>query len=344
MQISLPRKARIVDIAGHLPASVLTNDELASLFPGWPAEKIFLKTGISRRHIAAHGETAADLAFHAASKLFQKGKCCAMDIDYLILCTQAPDYILPTTACILQHRLGIATSAGALDINLGCSGFVYGLSLAKGLIESGLANNVLLLTADTYSKFIHPLDRSVRTLFGDGAAATLISVNTESTSGSIGPFVFGTNGEGAHHLMVEAGGFRTPSSPETAQAHVDSAGNIRALDNLYMNGAEVMSFTLTEVPKAMDAILKKIGVTRDDVDSFVLHQANKFLLDALGRKMKIPLEKMPFCIAEQGNTVSSTIPLTLEQQFDHGKIDPGSRHILVGFGVGYSWAAAAVTF
>ena len=340
----LARNSRIVDIAGHLPDTVLYNEDLAAIFPDWPAEKILLKTGISQRHIAAYDETAGDLAFHAARKLFLKGKCSASDIDFLILCTQAPDYILPTTACILQHRLGISTSSGALDINLGCSGFVYGLSLAKSLIETGLANNVLLLTADTYSKYIHPLDQSVRTLFGDGATATLISVTSKPNSGSIGPFVFGTDGGGAQHLIVEAGGFRKPSSANIEQKNLDIAKTIRSPKNLYMNGAEVMSFSLVEVPKAINSILHKMGATHDDVDFFVLHQANKFMLDALRKKLKISLEKMPIFIEKLGNTVSSTIPFVLEHKLDNKEIISGSRCILVGFGVGYSWAAAAVNF
>ncbi len=345
MTSALPsRRSRIVDIACHLPEAVLGNDALAALFPDWPADKILAKTGIAFRHIAAPGETAGDLAFEAARKLFLKGRCAPDDIDFLIFCTQAPDYILPTTACILQHRLGLPTSAGALDINLGCSGFVYGLSLAKGLIEAGIASNVLLLTADTYSKYIHPLDKSVRTLFGDGAAATLVSATPNDQGGSIGPFVFGTDGSGARNLMVEAGGFRMPSTSETGQARTDGSGNTRSLQDLTMNGAEVMSFSLLQVPKAVDALLAKMGATRDDIEFFVLHQANKFMLDALRKKLRIAPEKVPMYIENVGNTVSSTIPLVLCDLLDKGSIKPGSQHLLVGFGVGYSWAAAAISF
>lgn len=338
------RQCRIVDIGVHLPKKILDNDALAALFPDWPADKIMAKTGIATRHIAAQDETAGDLAFHAARELFRKGRCAPADIDFLILCTQAPDYILPTTACVLQHRLGLPTHVGALDINLGCSGFVYGLSLAKGLIETGMASNVLLITSDTYSKYIHPLDKSVRTLFGDGAAATLISLTPPDENGSIGPFVFGTDGSGARNLMVEAGAFRTPASLENAVARPDDSGNTRSLQNLYMNGAEVMTFSLLQVPKAVDALLQKMGSTRDDIDFFILHQANKFMLDALRKKLRVAPEKVPMRIADVGNTVSSTIPLVLADLLDRGRIKPGSRLMLVGFGVGYSWAAGAVGF
>ena len=262
-------KARIVAIAGHLPDQILTNDELAELYPDWTAEKILAKTGIAQRHIAAVNETAGDLAFQAAVSLFQQGRCKPQDIDFILLCTQAPDYILPTTACCLQHRLGIPATAGALDINLGCSGYVYGLSLAKGLIETGSAGNVLLLTADTYSKYIHPLDKSVRTLFGDGAAATLISGGVVSPSGSIGPFVFGTDGRGAENLIVKAGGSREPATRDNAKLEQDDSGNCRSRQNLYMNGAEVMAFSLSEVPKAVDALLEKLKCDREQIDFFV---------------------------------------------------------------------------
>jgi len=336
-------KARIVDIAGHLPEAILTNTDLAELYPEWPEEKILAKTGIAQRHIAGVTETAGDLAYQAALSLFDQGHCQPQDIDFILLCTQAPDYILPTTACVLQHRLGIPTTAGALDINLGCSGFVYGLSLAKGLIETGSANNVLLLTADTYSKYIHPLDKSVRTLFGDGAAATLVSGNRGNPSGTVGPFVFGTDGAGADHLIIRAGGFREPATSGNAQVEPDASGNYRSCQHLYMNGAEVMAFSLSAVPKAVTALLGKLQLEREQIDFFVLHQANQFMLEALRKKLKIAPEKFPIFVEKVGNTVSSTIPLTLAHLLEQGQLRHGHRLVLVGFGVGYSWAAAAVT-
>lgn len=335
-------RARIAGVAAYLPEAVLSNDALAALYPEWPADKIFAKTGIRERHVAAADETAGDLAFHAAQRLFAQGVCSAAEVDFIILCTQAPDHVLPTTACILQHRLGVPRSAGALDINLGCSGFVYGLSLAKGLIETGSATRVLLLTADTYSKYIHPLDKSVRTLFGDAAAATLVAKAQPGESGRIGPFVFGTDGSGAGKLIVPAGAFRQPQGSETATAQTDASGNVRSLENLYMDGADVMAFSLTEVPKAVDALLAKTGTTRESYDFFVLHQANRFMLDALRKKLKLPPEKMPIVVEHCGNTVSSTIPLALVEMKQRPGLPEGSRLMLVGFGVGYSWAAACV--
>lgn len=335
--------ARLKDIAIYLPDAVLGNDELAKLYPEWPAEKILEKTGISERRIAGKMQTAGDMAYEAASNLFAQGHIAVEDVDFIILCTQAPDYVLPTTACLLQDHLGISRQAGALDINLGCSGFVYGLSLAKGLIETGAARCVLLLTADTYSKYIHPLDKSVRTLFGDAAAATAI-VATEDSEESIGPFIFGTDGSGAGNLIVEAGMYRVPKSCDTSIELSDDSGNVRTRENLYMNGAEVMAFSLKEVPKAADALLQKAGKTKEEIDFFVLHQANKFMLEALRKKLKVEREKLPILIKDIGNTVSSTIPISLFRMREHGVLTKGKQLMLIGFGVGYSWSACLLSF
>lgn len=334
--------ARIRAIATHLPETVLGNRELAGLFPAWSESKILEKTGIGARRVAAPNETAADLAFEAAQRLLSTGECAADEIDFLIFCSQAPDYILPTTACVLQERLGLRRDIGAMDFNLGCSGFVYGLSIAAGLIAAGAARSILLLTADTYSKYINPLDKSVRTLFGDGAAATLVSASEDG--GSIGPFVFGTDGRGAKDLIVEAGGFRTPRCAETAIEIDDGMGNVRSRDNLYMNGANVMNFTLREVPRTFARLLEKTGTVAGDYDHVVLHQANKFMLDALQKKLGLPDRQVPRHFESIGNTVSSTIPFVLASLEEEGRLRAGARIMLIGFGVGLSWAGGTVTW
>lgn len=330
--------ATIQDIASYLPQTVLDNDTLAALYPGWSADKIFEKTGIAERRICAPDETAADLAAHAAEALFAQGRIARSDVDFVILCTQAPDYVLPSSACILQHRLGLSTNSGALDVNLGCSGFVYCLSLAKGLIESGAARCVLLLTADTYSKYIHPLDKSVRTLFGDGAAATAV-VADDTAPQKIGPFVFGTDGRGAQKLIVEAGGFRLPLSNQTAVEYEDGSGNVRSRQHLYMAGADVMAFSLREVPRAAKQLLDKAACSDDAVDYYVLHQANTFMLESLRKKMGIDPSRLPVFVKQCGNTVSSTIPLTLQAMRAEGHFQTEKNLMLLGFGVGFSWAA-----
>ncbi|MEO2021933.1 MAG: ketoacyl-ACP synthase III, partial [Pirellulaceae bacterium] len=197
-------------ISVHLPDRVETNDDLQQEFPSWNLDLIYSKTGIRARHIAAPDECASDLGVQAARKLFAEYEIDPESIDFLLFCTQTPDYPLPTTACLMQDRLGLRTSSGALDFNLGCSGYVYGLSLADGLIRSGAARRILLITAETYSKYIHETDRSLRTIFGDGAAATLVESAEEP---SLLGFRFGTDGSGANTLTLTQSGIR---SPETA--------------------------------------------------------------------------------------------------------------------------------
>ena len=262
------------------------------------------------------------------------------DIDFIILCTQSPDYFLPATACILQDRLGLSTRCGAFDFNQGCSGFIYGLGLAKGLIETGQAKNVLLVTADTYSKYIHPADKSVRTLFGDAAAATLI----QAVAG--GPFIdrfrYGTDGAGAKNLIVPVGGARNPSALNPApELYTDDSGNVRTDANLYMNGAAIFEFSMTRIPELLASLFDD-SFTLDDVDLFAFHQANKFMLDSLRRRVRLPVEKFICEFEHCGNTVSSSIPIALKESLDKGVLSEGKTVVGVGFGVGYSWAGCVI--
>jgi 3-oxoacyl-[acyl-carrier-protein] synthase-3 len=333
-------KAAIRGIRYYLPEDVLTNDELSAAFPEWGVDRILAKTGVAVRHIAAPTECASDLAVRAAEALFADGVCGPEDVDFLLLCTQSPDYFLPTTACLLQDRLGLRTDTGALDFNLGCSGFVYGLALAKGLIEGGMAGSVLLITSETYTKYIHPADRSVRTIFGDGAAATLIG-GSAADGDLIGPIVFGTNGSGGEQLIVESGAMRE----RACQSHrPEQPGSARPpAANLYMNGPAIFQFALDEVPSCVEAVLAQADLALEDIDYFVFHQANRFMLEHLRRKLEIPAGK--FCINMEtcGNTVSASIPIALQMAQAGGQVAPGQRVLLVGFGVGYSWAGAIVT-
>jgi len=331
-------EASIQAIEYYLPEKVLSNHDLSAEFPEWPVEKIQGKTGILERHVTAADECSSDLAAAAALKLFNTGACSPSEIDYILLCTQSPDYFLPTTACLLQDRLGIPQRAGALDFNLGCSGFVYGLGLAQGLIHTGQASKLLLITAETYTKFIHPRDRSVRTLFGDAAAATLLTA-VEAPKELRSSYVFGTDGSGGKNLIVPAGGLRRRCSQETAEAHPDGNGNWRSMDNLFMEGAEIFNFTLRAIPECVGQLLTRSGKSLDQVDLFVFHQANQYMLDHLRGKLKIPREKLFLWLASCGNTVSSTIPIALKHAVAEGRLRPGQTVMLVGFGVGYSWGA-----
>jgi len=324
----------MIEIKGidfYLPAQIELNDI---------EDKLTAKIGIYKKHIARENEFASDLAIAAANKLFENYNVNREDIDFLLYCTQSPDYFLPSTACVLQQKLKLSTNIGALDINLGCSGYVYGLSLAKGLIESGLARNVLFITGDTYSKFINNQDRSVKPLFGDGATATLLSKGEQNYG--LKSFVFGTDGNGANNLIVPAGGLRNLISKENLIEEADSYGNIRSKSNLYMNGPEVFNFTLKEVPNSIHMLLDKEGLTLEDYDFFIFHQANEYMLEYLRKKLKIAKEKFSIQFSDCGNTVSSTIPIALKREVDQGNINKGDRIMLVGFGVGYSWAACSL--
>lgn len=304
----------------YIPKEVVSNKNISDSFPEWSEETIFGKVGIRERHIAATEETAVDMAQKAAELLFADNKKLREDIDFIIFCTQSPDYKLPTSACILQDRLGISTSAGAFDFNLGCSGYVYGLSIAKGYVSTGMAKNVLLLTGETYSKYIDSHDKGNMSIFGDAATATLIS-----TSGflKIGDFVFGTDGQGYNQLIVKGGGSRNPNSTET---------------NLFMDGQSIFSFTLKQVPQLVVALLEKSGLSKEEVDLFVFHQANVFILEFLRKKLKIELEKFYYYIEQVGNTVSNSIPIALTETKKTNILNNKKHILLAGFGVGLSWA------
>lgn len=321
--------ATIGPIAVHLPDRVETNAQLQAEFPQWDMPLIYEKTGICSRHIAAADECASDLAVAAAEKLFSGFDVDPQSIDFVLLCTQTPDYPLPTTACLLQSRLGLRTSVGALDFNLGCSGFVYGLSLADGLIRAGCARRVLLLTAETYSKYIHREDRSLRTIFGDGAAATLIEASREPT---LWAFQFGTDGTGADTLLVTKGGVR---SPEKA---IKPRHRHRWESALYMDGPSLINFTVAAVPKLVENILAASQWKRDEIDLFLLHQATRKMLDQLREALHLTEERMPIALEHCGNTVSSTLPILIDELRRTGRLRRGMRSLLVGFGVGWSWA------
>ena len=333
--------AKISALTEYLPVSVLSNSELSLDFPEWPVGKIASKTGISQRHIASEDEFASDLAIAAGAKLFQENQINPSSIDYLLLCTQSPDYFLPTTACIVQDKLGLSRSIGALDINLGCSGYIYSLGMAKGLLETGQASKLLLITADTYSKFLNPKDKSVRTIFGDGASATLIEATASESAISLP--AYGTDGSGAHHLIVPTGGLRNGQAIAPKSA-AELRGLASSKYDLFMDGPEIFNFTLNVVPESLESTLAKSGLSIGEVDLFVFHQANKFMLDHLRNRLSIPEDKFYISMGETGNTVSSTIPIALSNANREGVLKPGMKVLLLGFGVGLSWAGTVITW
>jgi 3-oxoacyl-[acyl-carrier-protein] synthase-3 len=335
-----PRKASIKGIYSYLPPAKLTNEQLALEFPDLDIDKALESTGVAVKRIAAPDECASDLGIMAAQKLFSNGICSPGEIDFLLFCTQSPDYFIPASACIMQNRLGLSTTCGAFDFNLGGSGFVYGLALAKSLIETDLATNVLLIAGDSLTRAIDPRYRGVRLLFSDGASATLITAS-DSSDEAIGPFVMGSDGRGARNLIIPAGGMRIRPNPESAIARDGGTGNFRSAKEVSMDGAEI-PFFLQTVPQAIDQLLKKGRIKLEEVDLFVFHQANKFILETLRRKIKIPEEKFVINLEYYGNTSSASIPVALEVAIAKGRIAKGAKVMVVGFGVGYSWAAAMI--
>lgn len=331
--------AFIKGISYYLPERVVNNEELLKEFPEWSVDKVAAKVGVNSRHLAAEDETAGDMAEKAARKLFEEYSIDPKSIDFVMLCTQSSDYFLPSTACILQNRLGIPTSAGAFDYNLGCSGCVYGMAMAKGLIAGGIAKNVLLLTAETYQKYLHPSDKSNRSIFGDGAAACLIS--TEGFA-EIGEFCLGTDGSGAENLIVKTGAARCRKA--TGNVTEDEDGHQRFDDYLYMNGSAIFNFTLEAVPAMMKVILEKNKIEKDDVDYYVFHQANKFMLNTIRKVCVLPKDKFYVNLEETGNTVSSTVMISLKDNLDKGVITPGMKVMVSGFGVGLSWGGTILKF
>lgn len=332
-------KAYIKAISYYLPEKILSNDELVADFPEWNAEKVAKKVGINKRHISAGDETAGDMAYAAAKLLIEEHNVQKQDIDFILLCTQSPDYFLPTTACLLQQRLGLRTDIGALDYNLGCSGCVYGMAIAKGLIVAGIAKNVLLITAETYNKYIHPMDKGNRSIFGDAAAAALISIDGFA---EIGEFVVGTDGSGAENLIVKTGASRYPN--KMGEMSTDDGGYMKASDYLYMNGTEIFNFTLEAVPPLVQQTLEKNGLEKDNVDKFIFHQANKFMLDTIRKVCMISKDKFYVNLENTGNTVSSTIFIALKNAMNEHLVAKDDKVLIAGFGVGYSWGATVLKF
>lgn len=323
-------KAYIKAIEYYLPEKILDNAEIAEHFPEWSAEKVASKVGITERHISGENETAADLAYMAAKKLLEENDGVKEQIDFLLLCSQSVDYKLPSSSCILQNRLGLKTSCGAFDFNLGCSGYEYGLAVAKGLIVAGIAKNVLLLTAETYTKYIHPEDKGNMTIFGDAATASLMSTDGFA---EIGEFVLGTDGSGAENLIVRTKGARMPNV--TGKVSEDANGTPQWEDHLYMNGGAIFDFTSNAVPAMTEELLKKENLGQDDIDLWVFHQANKYMINYLRKLMCIDKDKFYVFMDKVGNTVSSTIPIALVEAKKEGRLK--GNVLLAGFGVGLSW-------
>lgn len=316
----MSRECFINEISIATPKEILTNQDLENDFGVWKADEIFNKTGIKKRHIA-HDIDVATMCQNAYESSSRPN-----DINYIILCTQNPDYKLPATSCIIQDKIGLDKSIGAIDVNQGCSGYVYSLSLAKGLISCGIADRMLVFTADKYSSIIDKNDRGNKTLFGDAATCTILSSEPKGLALQVDDFVFGTDGSGFDRLIVKNGGSKNS---------LDGSSD----DKLYMNGKDIFTFTLKEVPKLVVKCNKKNKINNPEF--YIFHQANKFMLESLRKKIGVPKNKFLYEIENYGNTVSSTIPIVIHHH--NVQFLPDNRVILAGFGVGLSMAAVILT-
>ncbi len=331
--------AFIKAISYYLPEKILNNEELSRIFPEYTPEEIFRRTGVKERRIAADDEIPSDSAVTATAKFFEEHPDCKKeDIDFLIFTTEMVDRRGPATACVLQTKLGLPTSLGAIDIPMGCSGFVYGLMVANSLITAKVAKNILFLTGDAATKVIHPRDHELRMIFGDAMAVTLIS---ESEKSGIGGFVYGTDGTGAPNLIVEGCCGGEKPTHEWLDKYADAGG--MAYGMLSMKGTEILTFSLRKVPPLVTETLAKENLTMEDIDLFIFHQASGFILEVLRRKMKIPKEKFFTNIENLGNTVAATIPLALCDAMKEGRTKKGDKVLIAGFGIGYSWGATVLT-
>ena len=315
-------------VGTYLPKKVLLNEDLEYL--GWSAKKIFAKTGISQRHVSIENETALDLAYQACEVLFSKYGVDKKEVDYVLYCTQSPDYNLPNNVSILHKKLDLLNGIPTLEFNQGCSGYIYGLSLAKALINANQATKVLLVTSDTYTKYIDNEDRANKTIFGDGSTATLL---TKDEINKFGEFIFGTNGNGSCNLCVNNSGLSKNKLTEEGFEN-----------KLFMNGSEIFNFTLEAVPTSIEKVLEKNNIKFQEIDYFLFHQANNFMLEHLREKLNIPTEKFPKFIENTGNTVSSTIPFLINDLNEKQILKKGDKLLLIGFGVGYSWGTTIIEY
>lgn len=324
-----------------LPPGRLTNDELAQRFDPKLLASIVKMSGITERRVAAPETTASDLAFVAAQRLLADRDLAPEDIDLLVFVSQTGDHQIPATACLLHGRLGLKAGCAAFDLNLGCSGFPYGLAVVDGLIRSGVATKALLLNADTITHVIHPRDRGLVPLHGDGAVATLVEASADPVTGLLG-VLLGTDGSGAQHLMIPASGARKARSEETRREIVDVSGSVRTDEHLAMNGPAIFHFSVYKIPEAIREALARFGVKIEDLDLVILHQANKMMLELIYKSLGIPVEKRFYFMEQVGNMSGASTPMTLAEAVRQGRVKPGSLTLLASFGVGLSWGVALI--
>lgn len=336
-----PINVKILDIEYALPVKIITNEQLQNENPDWDMHNVETKSGVKERHIVSDGETAFDLAKQACDKLFIEGRQSKSDIDALIFCTQSPDYIMPSNAFLLHDYLDLNENVLAFDYTLACSGYVYGLAIARALIVSGTATKVLLATGDTYSRYINPGDRSARVLFGDGAAVTLITAS--KTEEGIRDLMLATSGKHHSKFYIPAGGSRRPKENDPIN-EIDASGNVRTENDIHMDGMAVWSFIQSTVPLQIRSLMDRNFLSADDIHLFVFHQASKMTLESLRRALRLPESKVYLNIARTGNLVSASLPVALKNALDESRIQTGNLILISGFGVGLSWGSLLIKF
>jgi 3-oxoacyl-[acyl-carrier-protein] synthase-3 len=328
----------VLPVAYHLPADVVTNQEIAQRFNIKP-ERIFRATGVNERRKLSEGVISSDLGIQAAELLFIQGKAHREAIDFVIFCSHGFDYKGGVTAALIHKALGLKESCGVMDMPQGCTGYIYGLLLAKALVVSGEATNVLFIAADMPTTVIHPDDMYLVSLFGDAAAVTLIG-KTEAER--IGKFHLGTDGDGYFNLFVDGSHARNPTDMSWLQFYGGVGGLPRG--RMRMDGQEIFSFGLQRVPVMIDEILKRNDLQFDEIDLFVLHQANGFLLQRIMRKLGLGEDRFVIDLKDTGNTVCATIPIALERCREQGRLKPGMKVLVAGFGIGYCWGGTVIQF
>lgn len=331
----------ITAMAAAVPKQIINNYEYTEYFPADQVKEVVDKVGIYERRFADENTCSSDLCFAAAEKLFEDNNIDRSEIDLLIFISQTPDYRMPATSITLQHRLGLPGSCIAFDINLGCSAFMYGLSVAYGMMQGGHIRKALILDGETRSKVYSPKDRRSAFIFGDAGVAALIECNEK-----FGKSYFSLNSDGsrADLIMIKGGGYRHMSSIETLQEKVvDEYGNIRSDEHGYMNGGDVFNFVIREIPRDIKKTLAYANKITDSFDYIIFHQANNFINSYIAKKMKLDTSKIPSTIEKYGNTSSVSVPLTIVSELK-GKMEGNKELLMSAFGVGMTWATGIVPF
>lgn len=325
-----------ITIKGISACVPLKEEKISDIYKWEGALNFIESTGISSRRRSDASITSADLCVAAAEKLIGEMEWNKSDIEALVFVTQTPDYILPATSCVLQQRLGLTKECYTLDISLGCSGWVYALSVIAALLQNGSIKKGLLLAGDTVTKLCSPEDKSTYPLFGDAGTATALEYD-ESSRGI--KFVFNTDGKGYETIICREGGYRRPVNTESLDMRDFSEGILRRGVDLELDGMDVFSFGISKAPKSVKQLCEHFSIDKDSVDLFTFHQANKMMNEMIRKKLKIDEEKVPYCMEDFGNTSCASIPLALVTRERLSLISKELKHIACGFGVGLSWGS-----